>query len=40
VRLEVIANPRAVGFFDRVGFAVCGEATTWFGPAPRMRRLL
>ena len=40
LRLEVIANPRAVGFYERVGFVACGQATTRFGPAPRMRRLL
>jgi len=39
-RLEVIANPRAVGFYERMGFVVVGAATTRFGPAPRMRREL
>lgn len=35
-RLGVIANPRAVGFYERLGFRVTGEAPTRFGPAPRM----
>ena len=35
--IEVIANPHAVGFYERVGF-VAGEAVaTRFGPAVRMR---
>ncbi len=39
-RLEVIANPRAVAFYEAVGFAAGEAATTRFGPAPRMRRAL
>ncbi len=35
-RLEVIANPGAVGFYQRVGFEDAGTATTRFGPAPCM----
>lgn len=38
--LRVIANPRAVGFYEACGFALCGEAQTRFGPAPVMRRRL
>lgn len=37
-RLEVTANPHAVGFYTRMGFVAAGEAQTRFGPAPRMRR--
>ncbi len=37
-RVEVTANPRAVGFYERTGFVVIGAAVTRFGPAPRMRR--
>ena len=39
VGLEVTAGP-AQGFYERVGFAVVGEAETRFGPAVRMRREL
>ena len=35
-RLNVTANPRAVGFYERLGFRVSGEALTRFAPAPRM----
>jgi ribosomal protein S18 acetylase RimI-like enzyme len=35
-RIDVIANPRAVGFYERLGFQPAGEASTRFGPAPRM----
>jgi ribosomal protein S18 acetylase RimI-like enzyme len=35
-RLEVIANPHALGFYRAVGFADCGVAETVFGAAPRM----
>jgi GNAT superfamily N-acetyltransferase len=35
-RLEVTANPRAVGFYEKVGFVADGEVTTQFGPALRM----
>jgi GNAT superfamily N-acetyltransferase len=34
--LEVTAGP-AQGFYERVGFAVIGDAQTRFGPAVRMR---
>lgn len=37
-RMEVTANPHAVGFYTRVGFVAAGEAQTRFGPAPRMHR--
>lgn len=37
-RLEVTANPHAVGFYARMGFVAAGEAETRFGPAPRMWR--
>ena len=35
-RLETVANPRAEGFYGKVGFAVTGQAETQFGPARRM----
>jgi ribosomal protein S18 acetylase RimI-like enzyme len=35
-RIEVIANPNAVGFYEKVGFRITGEAETRFGRAPRM----
>ncbi len=35
-RLEVTANPHALGFYRAVGFADCGVAETGFGAAPRM----
>jgi predicted N-acetyltransferase YhbS len=35
-RIDVSANPQAVGFYERVGFVSVGEAQTQFGPAPRM----
>ena len=35
-RLEVTANPRAVGFYEKVGFAAQGSASTRFGPGVRM----
>jgi ribosomal protein S18 acetylase RimI-like enzyme len=35
-RLEVTANPHALGFYRAVGFADCGVAETVFGAAPRM----
>jgi GNAT superfamily N-acetyltransferase len=34
--IDVIANPQALRFYERVGFVSVGEATTRFGPAPRM----
>ena len=35
--LEVVANGNALGFYQGLGFAVCGEAQTQFGPAKRLR---
>ena len=35
-RLEVTANPHALGFYRAVGFVDCGVAETDFGAAPRM----
>jgi GNAT superfamily N-acetyltransferase len=35
-RLEVTANPHAMGFYRAVGFVDCGVAETVFGTAPRM----
>jgi N-acetylglutamate synthase-like GNAT family acetyltransferase len=35
-RIDVVANPQAVAFYEAVGFAPVGEARTRFGPAPRM----
>ena len=35
-RLEVTANPHALGFYRAAGFADCGTADTVFGTAPRM----
>lgn len=35
-RLEVTANPHALGFYRAVGFTDCGVAETEFGSAPRM----
>lgn len=37
--MDVIANPRAGGFYEKLGFAITGTARTQFGPANRMRRL-
>jgi GNAT superfamily N-acetyltransferase len=34
--LEVVAAANALGFYQRLGFAVCGEAQTQFGPAKRL----
>ena len=34
--VDVIANPTALGFYERVGFEVTGQASTRFGDAPRM----
>ena len=36
--LMVVANPAALGFYERCGFAIEGEAQTRFGPALRMSR--
>ena len=35
-RIEVVANPQAVPFYESVGFVASGHADTRFGPAPRM----
>jgi GNAT superfamily N-acetyltransferase len=35
-RLEVTANPDALGFYRAAGFTECGAAETDFGTAPRM----
>jgi GNAT superfamily N-acetyltransferase len=35
-RISVIANPRAVGFYERVGFVTGEPAETRFGPASWM----
>jgi ribosomal protein S18 acetylase RimI-like enzyme len=34
--VEVIANPNALGFYERLGFEITGQASTRFGDAPRM----
>jgi GNAT superfamily N-acetyltransferase len=36
--LSVVANPAALAFYERCGFAVEGEAQTRFGPALRMSK--
>ncbi len=36
-QVEVTANPAAVGFYEKAGFAFTGQAATRFGPAPRMQ---
>jgi GNAT superfamily N-acetyltransferase len=35
-RIDVVANPQAVAFYNAVGFETTGAAQTQFGPAPRM----
>ncbi len=35
--IETIANPRAEGFYLKLGFTVSGQAQTQFGPANRMK---
>ncbi|GGG06491.1 hypothetical protein GCM10010912_58860 [Paenibacillus albidus] len=37
VRVEVTANPHAIGFYESVGFIASGIANTQGGPAPRMQ---
>jgi ribosomal protein S18 acetylase RimI-like enzyme len=37
-RLEVTANPRALGFYEKLGFVAVGSADTEFGPGVRMHR--
>jgi GNAT superfamily N-acetyltransferase len=39
-RLDVIANPGAVPFYESLGFVADGRAATTFGPAPRLMRSL
>jgi ribosomal protein S18 acetylase RimI-like enzyme len=34
--VDVIANPNALAFYERLGFQVTGQAATRFGTAPRM----
>jgi len=34
--VDVIANPNALGFYERLGFETIGQASTRFGSAPRM----
>jgi GNAT superfamily N-acetyltransferase len=36
-RIEVVANPEAVGFYQRLGFSGAEQVPTRFGPARRMR---
>jgi GNAT superfamily N-acetyltransferase len=36
-RIEVIANPRAVGFYEKLGFLAGEQVPTRFGPGLRMR---
>jgi predicted N-acetyltransferase YhbS len=35
-RIDVVANPQAVAFYEAVGFIPAGTAQTRFGSAPRM----
>lgn len=35
-RIDVVANPQAVAFYEAVGFTATGHAQTRFGSAPRM----
>lgn len=35
-RIDVVANPQAVAFYEAVGFTTVGKARTRFGRAPRM----
>jgi GNAT superfamily N-acetyltransferase len=39
-RVDVIANPNALGFYEKVGFRATGEVATRFGPGLRMTREL
>lgn len=34
--VDVIANPNALAFYERLGFETTGQASTRFGAAPRM----
>ena len=40
VRMEVIANPNALAFYQKVGFLITGHVATRFGPGLRMRHNL
>jgi GNAT superfamily N-acetyltransferase len=35
-RIDVVANPQAVAFYEAVGFRPAGQAQTRYGPASRM----
>ena len=35
-RIDVVANPQALAFYEAVGFTTTGATQTRFGPAPRM----
>jgi hypothetical protein len=35
-RIEVTANPHALGFYEKAGFVVAHDVRTRFGPASRM----
>ena len=35
-RIDVVANPQALAFYEAVGFTTTGAAKTRFGSAPRM----
>lgn len=37
--IDVIANPRAEGFYEKLGFRPTGFAQTQFGPAKQMRHV-
>jgi len=39
-RIDVVANPQAVEFYEAVGFSATGATQTRFGPAPRMSLLV
>ena len=38
MRVDVVANPNALGFYQKVGFDQLGEVATQFGPGLRMTR--
>jgi GNAT superfamily N-acetyltransferase len=40
VTLEVVANPAAEAFYEKLKFEICGHAETQFGPARLMRQSL
>jgi GNAT superfamily N-acetyltransferase len=39
-RVDVVANPNALGFYEAAGFTGLGEVATQFGPGIRMTRPL